>query len=380
MSEMNSTTLAPGTVLEDKWIVMELIGKGAMGEVYRAHQTNLKRDVAIKVISAEVLSELEDDPEEHDITFGRFQREVQTMARVRHPNVLNIYDYGEMGVNLSQKDSRTAFIVMEYIPGDSLRFTITEDGLDDVPDDFAHWIKKYFLPILDGVEVLHNNGIVHRDLKPENIFLDGEIPKIGDFGLARSYHMKAVTTSIEMLGTLAYMSAEQSADFKNAGYKTDIYALGKILFEAVHGTLTEKILPFTPVSIENPQTDFLFEISEVIQKATAESSSDRYQSISEMRVAVLKALSIHDTENNLTQASAKTDSRLNKSTGSPLKWLIGIAIIAVIAGGATGVYQVLKTKAPPAGLEESTYQNHGAFSEENQVVRVQDIERFSRFS
>jgi len=366
--------LEPGTVLEGKWIIMELIGKGAMGEVYRAHQTNLKRDVAIKVISEDVMSELEDDPEELDIAFGRFQREVQTMAQVRHPNVLSIYDYGEVEDPKNQEGKGLAFIAMEYIPGNSLRFTIDEDGLDDVPAEYAHWIERYFLQILDGVEVLHNNGVIHRDLKPENIFMDGEVPKIADFGLARSHHMKAVTTSIEMLGTLAYMSPEQSADFKNAGFTTDIYALGKILFEAVHGTLTEKVLPFTSVSIENPQTDFLIGINEVIRKATSDSAPGRYQTVSEMRAALLKALSLHHTNADRTQESPKIDARSIKLAGIPLVWLMLGVIIVVIASVSTGIYQVSENRKPSVGLEENSYKDHGGFSTEKEVVLVENVQ------
>ena len=175
MKKSQNATFEPGKVLDHKWIIIELIGKGAMGEVYRAHQTNLKRDVAIKIISDDVMVEIDDDPDEMDVAFGRFQREVQTMAQVRHPNILTIYDYGEIEEITGSETSRIAYIVMEYIPGDSLRFTLSEDGLDDIPDVYAKWIRDYFMPIMDGVEVLHNNKIIHRDLKPENIML-------GEFG------------------------------------------------------------------------------------------------------------------------------------------------------------------------------------------------------
>lgn len=94
MTSDNKRLFKSGMVIDDKWIIIEMIGKGAMGEVYRAHQINLKRDVAIKTISEEMLQELEDDPEEMEIAFKRFHREVQTMAQVRHPNILNIHDYG----------------------------------------------------------------------------------------------------------------------------------------------------------------------------------------------------------------------------------------------------------------------------------------------
>ncbi|MBT3175834.1 MAG: protein kinase [Desulfobacula sp.] len=143
-----------------------------MGEVYRAHQINLKRDVAIKTISEEMLQELEDDPEELEMALKRFQREVQTMAQVRHQNILNIFDYGVQKKGKSDRPDQTRaieYIVMEYIPGDSLRFTMSDDGRDDDPDLYASWIESYFLAILDGFEAMHHHNIFHRDLKKRKV-------------------------------------------------------------------------------------------------------------------------------------------------------------------------------------------------------------------
>jgi serine/threonine-protein kinase len=110
--------LETGTVLNDKWVILELLGKGGMGEVYRAHQLNLKRDVAIKVISREWLQTLEDDVEEIEIGLQRFRREVQAMSQIRHPNVLQIFDYGcSTSINKNGIDVPIEYIVMEYVPG-----------------------------------------------------------------------------------------------------------------------------------------------------------------------------------------------------------------------------------------------------------------------
>ena len=120
-----------GSVIEGKWLLMERIGKGGMGEVYRAHQLNLKRDVAIKLISENLLQELEENPEEMETAFCRFEREVQVMARVRHPNVLQIYDYGSVAVQRGGRQIPVAYITMEYIPGNTFRYTMSETGFDD---------------------------------------------------------------------------------------------------------------------------------------------------------------------------------------------------------------------------------------------------------
>ncbi|MBM9606385.1 serine/threonine protein kinase [Desulfopila inferna] len=374
MDEKENITFQPGKVLDGKWIIIELIGKGAMGEVYRAHQTNLKRDVAIKIISETILSEIEEDPVELEIAFARFQREVQTMAQVRHPNVLTIYDYGEVADSESG-GFRTAYIVMEYIPGNSLRFTLSDDGLDDAPELFAQWIRNYFLPVLDGVEVLHTHKIVHRDLKPENIFMDGNIPKIADFGLARSYQMKAVTSSVEMLGTLAYMSPEQCSDFKTADYPTDIYALGKILFEAVHGKLTQKIVPFTSVGIDDSEGEFMAAIDGVIRKATAERPEQRYQNVQGLRNEVQEALS-------LFEKSGRGEAGESGATamGRHHKWLAAGVIAAILSVSAMTVYHMLEQDDSPVSLEEQAHLGSGGTSADNQmIVSADDAQSLEAF-
>lgn len=356
MGNPHNMTFKPGKVLDNKWIIIEHIGKGAMGEVYRAHQTNLKRDVAIKIISEDVMSEIADDPDELEIAFGRFQREVQTMAQVRHSNILTIYDYGELVEQKGNETSHVAYIVMEYIPGNSLRFSLTEDGLDDEPELYRQWVMDYFMPVLDGVEMLHNNKIVHRDLKPENIFLDGDIPKIADFGLARSQRMKAVTCSIEMLGTLAYMSPEQCADFKYADYRADIYALGKILYEAVNGTLTKKEVPFTSVHIENPQTVFLQDMSRIIEKATAEKSENRYQTIYELRNDIKQALAGKSEDIKSISARNETATRSEKKVTDRQIKLFGLGIVVVIVLViAVDLYDFFYKNDPAVSVEERVY-------------------------
>lgn len=134
-----------GHVLNDKWVIIEFVGKGAMGEVYRAHQLTLKRDVAIKVISREMLASLEDDPEEIETAIHRFRREVQAMARVRHHNVLQIFDYGSAVIPKGHHDVPVEYIVMEYISGATLRFTMSEEGFYPEQDLIAAWFSDYYL-------------------------------------------------------------------------------------------------------------------------------------------------------------------------------------------------------------------------------------------
>ena len=282
--------LQTGTVLNEKWVILELIGKGGMGEVYQAHQLNLKRDVAIKVISREWLQTLEDDVEEIEKGLQRFRREVQAMSQIRHPNVLQIFDYGSDTIKKDGEDSFIEYIVMEYIPGATLRFTMSEEGFHPDQETIKDWLEDHFLPVLDGVQAIHELGMVHRDLKPENVLMDGTTPKIADFGLARSIRLAPVTQSVDIKGTMPYMSPEHFLDFKKADQRADIYSLGKILFEAIAGKIPPETIPFRSASLEKADTPFLQKLDRIIQEATAEEREDRTESVAELRKDILDAI------------------------------------------------------------------------------------------
>ena len=288
----NSTLFDTGSVIDNKWVLIERIGKGGMGEVYRAHQLNLRRDVAIKVISEDILQDIEENPEEVANAIQRLQVEVQTMAQVRHPNVLQIYDYGTISVQQQSAAEQVQYIAMEYVPGNTFRYTMSEEGFDDEAEMLAEWLERYFLSVLDGLEAIHANDIVHRDIKPENILMDGDTPKISDFGLARSPKLKAVSNSWDVKGTMPYMAPEQFADFRKAKIPADIYSLGKMLYEAIVGKLNQKTVPFKSVCLEAPDTDFFKTMDGIIRKATDENQQNRYQTISEMRRALQNALKL----------------------------------------------------------------------------------------
>jgi serine/threonine-protein kinase len=274
-----------------------------------------------------------------EIAVNRFRREVQTMAQLRHPNILNIFDYGthlKTEENKSQYEDALEYIVMEYIPGNSFRFTMSEEGLDDEPGLYCDWIKTYFSPVLDGVEAMHLRNIFHRDLKPENIFMDGDIPKIADFGLARSQKLKAVSNSMDMQGTLSYMAPEQFSEFRYADQTADIYALGKILFEAFDGKLDNKTLPMKAVSIEKKadmNIPFLKEMNRIIQKATAEDKSERFQTVAELRSDLVNAIKLEKIPEEKQSLQSRTATFVQKNDKAV--WVgIVLVLISVIAMAA----------------------------------------------
>ncbi len=212
-------SLGPGTTLGPYRIVAAL-GAGGMGEVWRARDTRLERDVAVKVLTESLADNAE--------ALARFQREARAVAALSHPNILTVYDIGT--------DQGVCYVVTELLEGETLRARLAAGGLD--------WKKAVEIgaALADGLAAAHAKGIVHRDLKPDNIFLtsDGRV-KILDFGLARfvapdpetataTLHLGAGTQAGTVLGTMGYMSPEQVRG-ETAGPASDIFSLGCVLYE-----------------------------------------------------------------------------------------------------------------------------------------------------
>ena len=338
-----------GMVIDNKWVILDFIGKGAMGEVYQAHQRNLGRNVAIKVISEELIESFDDDTEEIETALQRFWREVQTMAQVRHPNVLQIYDHGSTFTTKTGENVQVEYIAMEYVPGTTLRFTMSEEGFEPEEPLIKDWLAKYFFPVLDGVEAIHSHNIVHRDLKPENVLLDGSIPKITDFGLARSSRMKPVSNSLDVRGTPAYMSPEHFSDFRMADQQADIYSLGKILFEAVSGKIGRETLPYKSVRLRKPDTLFLQKLDRIIQNATAENKEERLKSVAELRGALLEAIETLEKE---TSAEVSALQKCLLSLNRPV-WIWTGIVIAIVFVSAMALWHLLGEPGKSPVLPES---------------------------
>ena len=327
MTKSCKNTLNVGDVLNNKWVILEFIGKGGMGEVYRAHQTNLKRDVAIKVISREWLESLESGDDEIETIPQRFRREVQAMAQIRHPNIVHVFDHDSITVKKCDEDTDVDYIAMEYIPGGSLRDTMSQEGFYPDEDTTKAWIKEYFFPVLDGVQALHDSGIVHRDIKPENVFMDGKIPKIADFGLARSVMLKPLTQSIDVKGSPLYMSPEHFFDFRRADQRADIYSLGKILFEIVEGKIPAGTIPFKSANLTKTESPFFKNLDQIIRNATVEDREERTPSVKNFRDELQQAIDITRRE-KIKDASPAVSS--NFIFTHP-KWIWSGIILAIVS-------------------------------------------------
>ena len=207
-----------------------VIGQGGMGAVYRAWDLRLERPIAIKVVRADLIS----DPDAR----MRFRRESQIVARLQHPSIVTVYDYGNFA-------DGAAFLVMEYVPGEDLRHFLRREGRIK-----RARVASLMSGIAGGVEVAHKSGIFHRDLKPENILLpeSGTGPKVVDFGVAKltsSGVGSDSTMSVKgtVVGTPSYMSPEQLRG-EAVDARCDVYSLGVMAYEM----LTER-LPFTGASL-----------------------------------------------------------------------------------------------------------------------------------
>lgn len=336
MIEFKNCALDIGTILNEKWMILGLIGKGAMGEVYRAHQLTLQRDVAIKVISKEWLQTAEEEDLGTEAIIERFHREFQAMAQVRHPNIIQIYDYGTFSVIKDEKEMDIEYIAMEYIPGATLRFTMSNEGFEPDEKLITDWLQEYFIPVLEGVQALHSQGIIHRDLKPENILLDGNIPKITDFGLARSLRLKPLSLTADAQGTLSYMPPEQFIDFKRVDQRGDIYSLGRILFEAVAGKISKETVPFKQAKLSNPGTPFLQDIDRIIQNATVEERDRRLESAEKMRILLLEAIRSSEMDAKVEQPTAALSSKWIQP-----RWIWGGIVVTLFGILLMGLWHLL---------------------------------------
>ena len=205
-------TFAPGTVIADRYRIIALLGKGGMGEVYRADDLTLDQAVAVKFLAAEFAS----DPS----WLARFHQEVRVARQVTHPNVCRVYDIGASGDD--------SFISMEYVDGENLSALLRRIGR--LPQDKALDIAQQ---LCAGLAAAHARGVLHRDLKPANVMLDSEgRVRITDFGLAAT---RANIAHTELrAGTPAYMSPEQLAG-RDVSIRSDLYALGLTLYELFTG-------------------------------------------------------------------------------------------------------------------------------------------------
>jgi len=277
----------PGHVVGGKYRLMQLLGTGGMGAVWRAEHTALRQQVAVKLLDARGPTA--------ERAVQRFLREGQIAAAVRHRNVVYISDFGT--------ENGTPYLVMELLDGAPLA--------DCLFTGETFKLKRFLdlmIGCLDGLGAVHAAGIIHRDIKPENIFLvsegDSEFPKVLDFGLSRSTDGNDMTGQITreglILGTPEYISPEQARGSKSLDRRADLDSLGGLVYEGLAGRipfeaensadLIAKVLrePFVPVHVHRP--DVGQALSDFVSRAMARDREERFASAEDMRAALEEAM------------------------------------------------------------------------------------------
>jgi eukaryotic-like serine/threonine-protein kinase len=278
-------TLPVERTIDGKYRLERLLGKGGMGAVYAATDLRLRRRVALKVITGELLGKSD--------ALQRFQREARTSAGLNHPNIVAVYDYGQAG-------AEGAYLVMEFLAGVSLRGHLNSIGAVP-PRVAADWFKQ----LLDGVKAAHQAGIIHRDLKPENILLvtaeqGPPLLKILDFGLAklRGPSISAnLTTPGMLIGTPNYMAPEQLVG-QEADERSDLFAIGVMAVETITGqrpfsgdSYQQLLANITTGAYRLPgQGAEIARLDAVLQRCLAPQRESRYASAEALQADLIPAL------------------------------------------------------------------------------------------
>ncbi len=266
--QIPALTLPVERVVDSKYRLDRLLGRGGMGSVYSARDLRLDRKVAVKIMLSDLFG--------HPGAVKRFEREARLAAKISHANVIQIFDFGPVG-------TMGAYQVMELVEGRTWRQEIHTAGRVPISDCLP-WVEQ----LLDGVQAAHEAGVIHRDLKPDNLLLvdrDGAPPlvKILDFGLAKMNLLdlsreEKLSIGITTIGTVGYVPPEQLTG-GIADQRSDVYAVGRILIETLTGSLPSE----GGAVLDNPLRD-------VLNRCTALAPSQRHESVAALRSELLPAL------------------------------------------------------------------------------------------
>jgi tRNA A-37 threonylcarbamoyl transferase component Bud32 len=244
--------------------VIEQVGRGGMGVVYKARQPQLDRIVALKILPAELAK-----------TPGfaeRFSREARALAKLNHPNIVSVFDFGNAGGHF--------YFIMEFVDGANLRQMILSKQIS--PEAALSIVPK----VCEALQFAHDEGILHRDIKPENILIDkkGRV-KIADFGLAKLVDDQTTDHSLtgthQVMGTPRYMAPEQFENTKSVDHRADIYSLGVVFYEMLTGEV-----PMGRFALPSEKVQVDVRIDEVVLKSLEREPAQRYQHVSEVKTGV----------------------------------------------------------------------------------------------
>src|ERR687897_880711 len=332
------------SLFDGRYLIVRKLGSGGMANVYLAHDQELGRRVAIKIL---------DDRHAADEQFvERFRREAQNAAGLSHPSIVSIYDRGEA--------EGTYYIAMEYVEGRTLKELLVARG----PSPLGIAID-YTRQILSALRFAHRNGIVHRDIKPHNVIVDGEgRVKVTDFGIARAGAASQMTEAGSIIGTAQYLSPEQARGAP-VDQTSDLYSTGIVLYELLTGSvpftgetpveIAMKHLSQAPIPPSTHRPEVPRDLDYVVLRALAKDPADRYHSAEEMdsdleRIGRGIGVSAEVGEAATTIGPAAppsttyTPGRYYEYDEPPRRssywpWLLGVLLVAAVLVGGWFVYQ-----------------------------------------
>ncbi len=348
-----SSTMVGKTLSHYK--ILEELGRGGMGVVYKGEDTKLHRTVAIKVLPAAALSSDDDR--------ARFYREARAAASLSHPNIATVYEIDEAVPEGSKDDDLRPFIAMEFIEGDTL-----EERIKKGPMKLAEAVR-IASEMSEGLKAAHSKDIVHRDIKAANVMLDGEgRAKILDFGLAQTAQSTKLTRMGSTLGTVAYMSPEQARGEEDDA-RTDIWALGVTLYEMITGThpfggdyeqaVVYSILNEDPEPLTAVRTGVPMELEWIVNKCTAKAKERRYQSVTDLLVDIGNVNTLSSTTSRITDTGSRYSSV--HRPGEPLQKQNSIWATAIMAWPVMVIIAVITLMA---GYFASTILTDNSISDE----------------
>jgi serine/threonine protein kinase/Tol biopolymer transport system component len=361
--------LASGTNV-GPYEILSPIGAGGMGEVYRARDTRLGRDVALKILPESFTRDKSRNDDNNNDRLHRFEQESRAIAALNHPNILAIHDVGQ--------HNGTPFLVTELLDGESLRSVLDEGALSQ------RKTIDYGVQIAHGLAAAHEKGIVHRDLKPENLFLtkDGRI-KILDFGLAKLTEnsdrpntdgitlTSSPTAAGIVMGTASYMAPEQVRG-QEVDPRTDIFAFGAVLFEMLSGKRTfvrdtpvetmTAVLKDDPPELENPGHPISPTLDRIVRRCLEKSPEQRFHSAKDLSFAL----------SSLSGTDSGAALRALPSTPRGIPWLLWTSIALALAAVAGVTWFLAKRPAPLArmqfGIPASGEVSHMALSRDGSML------------
>jgi serine/threonine-protein kinase len=359
-----------GTLLSGRYRLDAQVGTGGMSSVYRAFDTVLERQVAIKLMHREIAADADQ--------LERFRREARAVAQLNHPHIVTVIDAGQEDDPIRP----TPYIVFEYVEGETLKERIRRQGRLPVSEAVA-----YAIEIARALGAAHERGIVHRDVKPQNVLVDEEgSAKVTDFGIARTLDQEGLTADGRVLGTTDYVSPEQALGHAVTG-QSDLYSLGIVLFEMLTGDVpfhgdnqvavamkhVREELP--DVQLRRPEVSSA--LAAVLERATAKDLDRRYSDDRELVADLEDVLAIETSRSGQATGEATAVLRtLPSRTRRRVPWRVShripalLLILAMIAIAAAVVLLVLdRTERgtrqrpgakPPPGLTAVSLRQNGA--------------------